>query len=178
MNKKLIIPILIIIFSVSIFASCNRTYFYLKEEVLNNKKLKFKTRESYYRYGQQIELTGGGFRVDSGEDVLLYIKGETTVTGVGEPGIMTLEFREVAQFYIALTPPLGVGKYDTKHKAICEILNSLSYKTGENLFTCQRGEVVIDSLKKDNIYGKITGDYLNTSNKRLSIEGNIKAKRQ
>jgi hypothetical protein len=177
MFKKLFIAVLIIILASLVLPSCKRTYFYLQEEVLNNKKLKFNTRESYYRYGQQIELTGGGFRVDSGDDILIYIKGETTVSGVGEPGIMTLEFREVARFYIALTPPLGVGKYDIKHKALCEIINSLSYKTGENLFTCQQGEVVIDSLKKDYIYGKITGEYLNTSNKRLSIEGNIKAKR-
>jgi len=177
MFKKLLIPVLIIVFSSLIFISCKRTYFYLEEEVLYNKRLKFNTKESYYRYGQQIILTGGGFRVDSGDDVLLYIKGETTVTGVGEPGIMTLEFREVARFYISLTPPLGIGRYDTKYNAICEIINSHSYQSGENLFTCQQGEVVVDSLKGDKIFGTISGEYLNTSNKRLSIEGDIKAKR-
>lgn len=178
MFRKLLIWSVLVILAASFSTSCKRTYFYLKEEVHDNEQLKFNTKKSYYQYGKQITLSQGSFRIDPGDDALLYIKGETTVTGVGEPGVMTLDFREIAHFYINLTPPIGIGRYDTRYKAICEIINSTSYTLGDNLFTCQQGEVVIDSLKGDKIFGTITGRYLSSGNKRLTIEGNIKAKRQ
>ncbi len=179
MPKKTFILVTLLVLITLTLVSCKRVYFHLREEVHNNRAMKFKTAESYYALGQEISLTRGTFRIEYGDQALLHIVGKARITGVGEEGVATLDFNETARFYIALPLDFEIGgRYDTKHNAICEIINSFAYKSGETLFTCQEGIVVIDSLAHNKYYGTFSGDYINTSNKRLSVEGNFKAGRK
>jgi hypothetical protein len=156
-------------------AACKRIYYHVSEEVTGNERNKFRLQEAYYQMGKSIAITGGKFALVPGDSIVLYIKGQGTVTGVGESGVATLDFPETTRFYISLPNILGVKTYNTGHRAICEITGNLSYGPGENLFVCQSGKVVIDSLKKDKIYGNFSGNYLNTSNKSIAVDGKFKA---
>ncbi len=178
MIKKIFILIPVLTLTVFLLLSCKRTYFHLTEEVHDNVAMRFTTGTSYFEPGRSIVLTGGKYRIEWGDSIVLFVEGKAKFTGVGEEGIGTLDFTETARFYITLQPSLKAGRYNTRYKAICEIINSFTYGEGENLFTCQSGEVVIDSLRKGKIYGVFTGEYLNTSNKHLSVKGDIKAGRK
>ncbi len=156
-------------------AACKRIYYHVSEEVSGNKPNKFRIQESYYQMGKSIAITGGRYELVPGDSIILYIKGQGTVTGVGEAGVATLDFPETTRFYIALPNRLDVKTYNTGRRAICDITGNLNYGEGEDLFVCQSGKVVIDSLKGDKIYGNFSGKYLNTSNKSITVEGPFKA---
>jgi hypothetical protein len=154
---------------------CKNTYFHLTEEINDNATNRFTVKDAYYRMGKSIAITGGRFEITPGDSIVLFLEGHGKVTGVGESGVAGLDFGQTARFYIRLPLQLDLQKYDTKFKAICEITGSYGYGSGENLFVCQSGKVVVDSLKKDKVYGSFSGSYLNTSNKSLLVEGDFKA---
>jgi hypothetical protein len=165
------LSVLIIVFA----GSCKRTYIRMTEEVFDNVEIRFAVKESYYRMGKSIALTAGRYEITPGDSIVLYIRGQGRVGGLGEESVVGLDFVETARFFISLPIRLSMQTYDTQHKAICEITGSLNYGPGENLFICQSGQVVIDSLKKENIFGNFKGSYLNTSNKSFKVEGPFKA---
>ncbi len=156
-------------------AACKRTYYHVSEEITGNQPNRFRLQEAYYQMGKSIAITGGRYQLVPGDSTLLYIQGQGTVTGVGEAGVATLDFPETTRFYISLPNVLGVKTYNTGRRAICEITGNLNYGAGEDLFVCQSGKVVIDSLKGDKIYGNFSGTYLNTSNKSITVDGPFKA---
>jgi hypothetical protein len=156
-------------------AACKRIYYHVSEEISGNKPNKFRIQEAYYQMGKSIAITGGRYELVPGDSIILFIQGQGTVTGVGEAGVATLDFPETTRFYISLPNILGVKTYHTGRRAICEITGNLNYGPGEDLFVCQSGKVVIDSLKGDKIYGNFSGKYLNTSNKSITVDGPFKA---
>jgi hypothetical protein len=175
MKRNILFLLILSILLIITVGSCKKTYFYMTEEIHENQTNKFTVKDSYYRMGKSIALTGGRYEITPGDSIVLFIVGQGKVSGVGSEGVMGLDFAETARFFISLPVRLSVQEYDTQHGAICEITGSLNYGQGESIFTCQSGSVVIDSLKKDNVYGHFDGTYLNTSNKSFTVEGPFKA---
>jgi len=175
MKKNILFFIVLAALSIIFFGSCKKTYFRMTEEVNQNATNKFAVKEAYYRMGKSIALTAGRFELTPGDSIVLYIEGRGKVSGIGDQGVVGLDFAETTRFYMTLPIRLSLKKYDIGHKAICEITGSLNYGAGEGLFVCQSGSVVVDSLKKDDVYGRFEGKYLNTSNKSFSVEGPFKA---
>jgi hypothetical protein len=173
-SARLLAALILSVLIVTLLASCKRTYFHIKEEINNNTSVRFTTKESYYQMGKSIALTSGSYRIVPGDSIVMFIEGKASMGSVGETGVATFEAQETARFYVMLPSLPKVGKYNVSHRAICEIIGR--YNQGEGLFVCQSGQVVIDSLKRSKIYGKLTGEYLNTSNQKLSVDGNIKAR--
>lgn len=178
MMKKATACLAVFVLIISIGAGCKRTYFRVTEESESNTSLRFATKKSYYKLNQSISLVGGRYAITSGDSLLLYLEGEAKTPGVGEVGVAELDLTETARLYITL--PLGqkAGRQQIGQRSICEIIGSASYRMGENLFVCQSGEIVIDSLVGKEYYGKFTGKYLNTSNRSLTAEGDIRAGRK
>lgn len=174
MSRKFFISAVAVAILLSL-AACKRMYYHVSEEVAGNTPNKFRLQESYYQMGKSIAITGGRYELVPGDSIILYIKGQGTVTGVGEAGVATLDFPETTRFYIMLPNNLSLKSYNTGGRAICDITGNLNYGAGEDLFVCQSGKVVIDSLKGDKVYGKFSGKYLNTSNKSISVDGPFKA---
>ncbi|MFH1699493.1 MAG: hypothetical protein ABIE07_02805 [Candidatus Zixiibacteriota bacterium] len=167
----------IVLFLLSLFAlmSCKRTYLYVAEEVYENTSVRFTTKSSFYTMGKSIALTHGGFELVPSDSTVLFIEGQSTNTGKGGISVAELRLAETARFYVTLPNTIRVGEFNIEHKSICEITGNLNYRIGETLFTCQRGSIIVDSLVGSKIYGTIDGDYLNTRNQTLKVEGNIKA---
>ncbi|MCK5127870.1 MAG: hypothetical protein KAR42_16555 [candidate division Zixibacteria bacterium] len=155
--------------------SCSKSYFTIAEEVHENTAIKYKTVNSFYEMGKSIELTRGKFQLIPGDSIVLFIEGRSTKSTVSGETFAELPTAKSARFFVTLPISIAEGKYNTTHKAICEIIGSLNYQTGEGLFTCQSGEVVIDSLKGEKLFGSITGKYRNTKNQSLTVNGNIEA---
>lgn len=176
MKKNVIFFIALAGLSVILCGSCKKTYFRMTEEVHQNATSKFAIKEAHYRLGKSIALTAGRFELTPGDSMVLYIEGQGKVAGIGEQGVISLDFAQTARFYIVLPVRLSLQKYNIGQKAICEITGGFAYGPGENLFICQSGSVVVDSLKKDDVYGQFRGTYLNTSNKSFTVEGPFKAK--
>ncbi|MEE9442739.1 MAG: hypothetical protein V3V99_08735 [candidate division Zixibacteria bacterium] len=174
-KKNQYLWIILILLSLFALLSCKKTYFYVSEEVHDNTSVRFTTKSSFYTKGKSIALTHGGFELVPSDSTVLFIEGQSTGVGKGGVSVAQLRLAETARFYVTLPNTINVGKYNIGHKAICEITGNLNYRIGETLFTCQRGSVVVDSLVGSKIYGTISGDYLNTRNQTLKIEGNIKA---
>lgn len=175
MRKDLFLIAILAGILIVLASSCKRLYFHVTEEVLSGESNRFTQKKAYYWMGRSIALTAGRFEITPGDSTVLFIEGRGSVTGVGEAGVATLDFGETARFFIALPLKIQARRYDTRFRAICEVTGSLKYGAGENLFVCQSGEVVVDSLKGTRIYGTFRGDYLNTSNKRLAVDGQFKA---
>jgi len=175
MNKKSVVIIILAVFIAAFIGSCKKTHFQLTEEVHDSQTFRFTLKEAYYRMGHSIAITGGRFELTPADSIVLYIEGQGKVFGYGEKGVVGLDFAQTARFYITLPVRLSPGKYDTRQKAICEITGSLAYGQGENLFVCQSGRVVIDSLIGTDIYGNFKGKYVNTSNKFVYGDGPFKA---
>ncbi len=175
MNKKIFFIIVALLLVIVFAGSCKRTYFQMSEEVTGSEASKFRFRDAYYRMGKSIALTAGRFELTPADSMVLFIEGRGKTFSAGEEGVAALDVAETARFYIVLPPRLSLKEYDTRNKAICEITGSLNYGVGENLFICQSGSVVIDSLRKDDIFGSFKGNYLNTSNKSFQVEGPFKA---
>lgn len=173
--KRYQAALLIIIIAAVVVAGCKKTYFNIIEEVQGSDKLKFTTKRTYLEKGKSIALTQSRYRLLPGDSTVLFLEGQAKLTGVGESSVAEFDFIETALIYITLPPVIEPGKYAIGHKSICEIINSNVYKAGENLFIGQSGRVVIDSLYKGKYYGSFSGNYINTSNKSLTIEGSIKA---
>ncbi len=157
---------------------CKRTYFRIREEAQSKQTVKFKQMESYHQMGKTIALTQGKFELRPGDSTILYISGEASLSGVGEAGVATLSFKETARFYFMLPSFVKVGSYDVNYQSICEIIGSPQYGFSENLFTCQTGRVVVDSIKGSKLYGQFGGKYINTSNSTLTVEGDFNAKQK
>lgn len=151
--------------------SCKKIYFRVSEEANDNKANRFAITEAYYQMGKSIALTGGRYELTPSDSIVLFIEGQGKVTGIGGDGVVGLDYAQTARFFMTLPVRLQPKNYDTRFRSICEITGSLNYGAGENLFVCQSGQVVIDSLKKDTVYGTFKGTYLNTSNRTLSVDG-------
>jgi len=178
MMKKIITCLAIFAMIISLGAGCKRTYFRITEESKGNTPLRFTIKKSYYRPNQSISLVGGRYAITSGDSLLLYIEGKAKIPGVGEVGVAELDLSETARIYISLPPGQKTGRQHIDHRSICEIVGGGAYRMGENLFVCQSGEIVIDSLVGKEFYGKFNGKYLNTSSRTLTAEGDIKANRK
>lgn len=174
-KKNQVLWIVIIFLSLAALISCKKTYFYIAEEVHDNTSVRFTTKSSFYTLGKSIALTHGGFELVPSDSTVLFIEGESTGRSKSGASIAQLRLSETARFYVTLPNNVNVGKYNIGHKAICEITGNLNYRIGETLFTCQSGSIVVDSLVGTKIYGTIEGDYINTRNQKLKIDGNIKA---
>lgn len=157
---------------------CKRTYFRIREESQNKQTVKFTMRESYFQLGKSIALTQGKFEIRPGDSTVLYVSGEASLSGVGEAGVATLQFNETARFFFMLPIFLKTGSYDVNYRSICEVIGSPQYGYNENLFTCQSGRVVIDSIKGSKIFGQFGGKYINTRNATLTVEGDFHAKQK
>lgn len=175
MKRIQLFVVLAAVLALAFTCGCKNTYFHLTEEINDNATHRFTVKDAYYRMGKSIALTAGRFEITPGDSMVLYLEGQGRVTGVGEAGVAGLDFGQTARFYIRLPLQPERQKYDTEHKAICEITGSYGYGPGENLFVCQSGNVVVDSLRKDKIYGSFRGSYLNTSNKSMLVEGSFRA---
>lgn len=171
-NKVIVIVVAVVLFGLS---ACKRVHFNVAEEVNDGRSNRFVIKESWYRMGKSIAITGGQYQIVPGDSIILYIRGLGTVTGVGEAGVATLDFPQTTRFYIMLPNILSEKSYDIGQSAICEITGSLNYRAGENLFICQTGQVAIDSIKSEKLYGRFSGKYLNTSNQSISVDGPFKA---
>jgi hypothetical protein len=176
MRTKTVILVVLSLLVLVLAASCKKTYLYLSEEVRDNKPARFAIQEAYYLRGKSIALYAGRFQLTPSDSVVLHLSAQGSVTGFGEAGVATLDFDQVARVYIVLPNRLTPGEYDIGRNGVCEITGSLNYRQGENLFVCQSGRLVIDSLKGDKIFGIISGTYLNAGNQSLSLEGAVKAK--
>lgn len=175
MKSKIFIVVSLAALLVISFVSCKRTFFHVTEEVANNETNRFTVKKAYYQMGKSIALTAGRYELTPGDSIVLFVEGQGRVSGIGSEGVVGLDIGETARIYMTLPVKLQVMKYDLRFKAICEITGSLNYSHGENLFVCQSGQVVIDSLKGNDIFGTFKGSYLNTSNKSLKVEGPFKA---
>ena len=175
MKRKIIFFFVLSALAIIFCGSCKKTYFRITDEVDPKSAGKFTIKKATYRMGRSIALTSGRFQLTPGDSIVLYIEGQGKVTGIGEQGVATLDFAETARFYMTLPIRLSLQEYDIGQKAICEITGNLNYGPGENLFVCQSGSVVVDSIKKDDVYGRFEGRYLNTRNKSFSVEGPFKA---
>ncbi len=175
MKKVLVIFLLmgLVIFGVT---SCKKTYFSIAEEINENIAIKYTISTSYYMMGKAIELTRGKFHVVPGDSIVLFVEGKSTKSPVGNESVAQMQLAKTARFYATMPVRLDVGEYVITHKSICEMMGSLNYGPGENLFTCQSGKVVIDSLKGEEIFGSITGTYRNTKNQSLRVDGLVRAK--
>jgi len=148
----------------------------MSEQTRPNEKLRFTFTKSIYKRNQSIQLTRGKYSIAPGDSLLMYIEGKAKTRGVGEAGVVELQFTERAMIYVSLPPEIYEETYSVKFASICEILNNPIYHVRENIFTCQSGKVVVDSIRGTDIFGTLTGEYLNTSNKKLSIEAPFKSK--
>lgn len=157
---------------------CKKTYFRIREESQDKQTVKFTMRESYFELGKSIALTQGNFEIRPGDSTILYVAGDASLPGFGEEGVATLEFKETARFYFMLPTFLKTGSYNVNFRSICEVLGSPQYGFGENLFTCQNGRVVIDSIKGSKIFGQFGGKYINTRDVTLTVEGDFHAKQK
>ena len=175
MSNKKVLAITAAVAAILILGSCKRLYFHVTEENRGGASNRFVLKKAHYQMGKSVAITGGRFQLVPSDSIVLYIEGQGTVTGVGEAGVATLDFAETTRFYIVLPTRLSVKKYDVGNRAICEITGSLGYNPGENLFVCQSGEVVIDSLKKEKIFGTFAGKYINTRNQSMTVDGRFKA---
>ena len=168
----------VLILTVILLSACKKTYFSITEEARDNQTLRFTVHKADYQLGQSITLTGGGFLLTPADSQVIFVEGRAEYKDIGEQGVAALAVTATARFYIALPNVLKAGRYNIKYHSICEIMGSLNYQPGETLFTCQSGEVVIDSIAKGQYYGSFKGEYLNTSNKHLTVDGDLKAKRK
>jgi len=155
--------------------ACKKTYFHVSEEANDGVTVRFKTAETYYLMGKSIALTEGSFRLTPCDSTVLFIEGEATNVAARGANFFQWKMSQTARFFVTLPPRLRAGRYDAGHHAVCEIVGSKNYQVGENLFVCQSGEVVIDSLKGNKVFGKISGRYLNTRNQSLTVDGPFKA---
>ena len=175
MSKKSILAFILAATVILGLISCKRLYFHVTEENRGGASNRFVLKKAHYQMGKSVAITGGRFQLVPSDSIVLYIEGQGTVTGVGEAGVATLDFAETTRFYIVLPTRLSVKKYDVGNRAICEITGSLGYNPGENLFVCQSGQVVVDSLKKEKIFGTFAGKYINTRNQSMTVDGRFKA---
>ena len=175
MIRKISITILILLAAV-LALGCKRTKFTVAEEVNQNIAIRYTTTDSYYLAGKSIALKQSKFQLIPADSMVLFFQGNTTKSADGGQSIAQLQLARTARFYATLPVTLKPGKYDITFKSICEIVGSLNYQEGEGLFTCQSGQVVVDSLKKGEIFGSVSGTYRNTKNQSLKISGAIKAR--
>ena len=175
MSRKLFVIIAASMMLIVFAGSCKKTYIKMAEEVNENASNRFEVRDAYYQMGKSIALYAGRFELTPADSLVLYIEGRGKMFSAGEKGVAALDVAQTARFYIVLPPRLSLKTYETGNNAICEITGNLKYGVGENLFICQSGSVVIDSLKKDDVFGSFKGNYLNTSNKSFQVEGPFKA---
>jgi hypothetical protein len=175
MRRHIYIGVTLVVILLMQVVSCKKTYFHISEEVHNNQPIRFTTKQAFYQMGKAIALTGGGFELIPGDSIVLTIVGQGKAPGDTEGSVVRLDFAETARIYAGLPVNIRPGVYKTENRAICEITGSLAYGIGENLFVCQSGEVRVDSLTDTKIYGTIFGEYLNTSNKKLTIDGPFQA---
>ncbi len=175
MRNQLFKIIGILLLVIIALVACKKTYFNISQEVYDNNSYRYTTKESFYMRGKSIALTEGKFELTPSDSVVLFVKGQSTGTHAKGKGFARFDLVETALVYVTMPNTINPGKYNIKHKSICEINGNMNYQFGENLFICQNGQVVVDSLDGERIYGRIKGTYLNTKNQSLIIDGNIKA---
>lgn len=175
MTRKAAIVIIIGVVLLAGLGACKKTYFHVSEEANDGVAVRFKTVEAHYMMGKSIALTEGSFRLTPCDSTVLFIEGEATDVATRGANFFQWKMSQTARFFVTLPARLRAGRYDAGHHAVCEIVGSKNYQVGENLFVCQSGEVVVDSLKGNKVFGKISGRYLNTKNQSLTINGSFKA---
>ncbi|MEZ5360529.1 MAG: hypothetical protein R3F48_17075 [Candidatus Zixiibacteriota bacterium] len=156
--------------------SCKKTHFTIAEEVHDNVGIRYTTKTTWYTMGKSIVLTQGKYQLIPSDSVVLYVEGESTGEAVSESAVAELKLAKTARFYFTLPRSIKPGRYDTGFKSICELMGSVNYGVGENLFTCQSGHVVIDSLRGEEVFGSIEGTYRNTRSQSLKLDGSFRAK--
>jgi len=175
MKSRIVFGIIIAVIIAVGLNACKKTYFHVSEQITGNVKNRFTTKSSYYLVGQSLALTGGRYAIHPGDSVLLFIEGQAKVPGVGQNDVAGFDVDETARFFFVLPPLPQPGTYDLQYNGIAEILNDEYYSEGTNLFTCQSGKLVIDSVKSAELYGRFVAEFLNTQNKKLSALGDFKA---
>lgn len=154
---------------------CERSYFFVSEDIAGEEMHKFTLHDAYYMTDRRIELTGGKYLIASGDSTVLFVTGGTHFSVVEEKKVAGFDITERARFYMMLPPRLKPGSYTVNNQAICEIVGNILYKSGENLFVCESGQVTIDSVDGRKLYGMFSGRYINTSNNQLNVEGPFQA---
>lgn len=157
-------------------ASCKSTHFTIAEEIHDNTAIRYTTKTTWYTMGKSIALTRGKYQLVPSDSVVLFVEGESTGEAVTGSSIAELKLAKTARFYFTLPPRIQPGKYKTGLKSIGEVMGSVNYAAGENLFTCQTGTVVVDSLRGEEMFGTISGTYRNTKNQSLKLDGAFRAK--
>ena len=176
-RQKLIIGALCAL-SIIGLTSCKKYYFLMADEGSKKPTARFKVTGAYYQLGQSIALTRGYYELRPADSTLLYFEGEGAAAVLGEEGVATLAVNQVARLFFTLPNRVTVGHHDVGGHGIAEIMRSLKYKSGENLFVCQKGGVTVDSLKGSKLYGRFRGTYVNTSNHSFYLEGAFKVNRK
>jgi|GEM_PF-3056819 hypothetical protein len=158
--------------------SCKSYYFLMADEGSKKPTDRFKVTNAYYQSGQSIALTRGYYEIRPADSTLLYFEGEASAAEVGEVGVATLSVNQVARLFFTLPNRFGVGHHDVGGHGLAEIMRSMKYKSGENLFVCQKGGVTVDSLKGSKVFGRFRGTFVNTSNHSFYLEGAFKVNRK
>ena len=159
-------------------ASCKSFYFSMADEGSQKPTARFKVTDAYYQIGQSIALTHGYYELRPADSTLLYIEGEAPAAELGEQGVATLTVNQMARLYFTLPDQITVGHHDVGGRAIAEIMRSMKYPSGQNLFVCQKGGVTVDSLKGSKVFGRFRGTFVNTSDHSFYLEGAFKAGRK
>jgi hypothetical protein len=160
------------------FTGCEKSRFWVKEEIAGEARHSFTLEEAYYLTDRTIELTRGKYQIVGGDSLVLYISGAAKFSVTGKDKLAGFDIKEKARFYLMLPPQLAPRSYTINNRAICEIIGNAMYDPGESLFICESGQVTIDSLVDTKIYGAFAGQYVNTSNNRLEVDGPFAADRK
>ncbi len=172
--RYLLLPLLMVL----ALSACSSTYFYITEEARDGKTYQYGLSKGYFEAGKSLAISNGRLKITPGDSLLLYLEGSSRKTGESRIGIATLDFVQKARFYIMLPSQPELRSYSMQYNAICEVLLSGLYDEGANLFTCQRGEIVLDSIAKGDHWGRFKGVFLNTQNKEIEVEGDFRAGRK
>ncbi|NMC42650.1 MAG: hypothetical protein GYA46_01910 [candidate division Zixibacteria bacterium] len=157
---------------------CKKTYLQIAEEPAGAPALRFTIDQASHEPMRAIQVTEGRYSIIAGEGTVLFIEGSSSALGPGEAGVATMDYHRTVRLYLALPLKPAVGRYEITSQSICELIGGGDAAEGSGLFRGDAGAMVVDSLKKNRIYGTLDAGFVNPAGLRVTVTGPVKAGRK
>jgi hypothetical protein len=157
---------------------CKKVYLQVADESSNAPALRFTVGEAYHEPMRATRVAEGRYSIVAGEGTVLTIEGTGSTLGAGEAGVATIDYHRTVRLYLTLPLKPAIGRYEINSQSICELIGGGDAAEGSGLFQGDSGTMVIDSLKKNRMYGTLDAGFVNAAGRHLTVTGPIKAGRK
>lgn len=157
---------------------CKKTYLHITEEPAGAPALRFTIDQAAHEPMRVIQVTEGKYSIIVGVGTVLSIEGTSSTLGPGEAGVATMDYHRTIRLYLALPATPAAGRYAIDAQSICELIGGGRSAEESGLFRGEAGALVIDSLKKNRMYGTLDAGFVNAAGRRVTVTGPIKAGRK